>query len=116
MKHSESIFGKKPQAKIDSPKAETNPKNNQSFSSSKSVNTMNKSLSSGSAESIFSVSKLDTPYTEDTCQIGNIFDKALFDQINEVDHIRDTERQLEEMKSTITDKKRLQKERNVLTA
>ena len=68
MKYSESILGKKPQAKIDSPKADTERnQKNQSFSSSRSINTMNKSLSSGSAESIFSVSKLDTPYTEDTC-------------------------------------------------
>ena len=77
---------------------------------------MNKSLSSGSTESIFSISKLDTPFTEESFKIGNIFDRALFNQINQVDHIRDVEIQLEEMKNTITDKKRLQKERNVLTA
>lgn len=53
---------------------------------------------------------------EDTAQIGEIFDKALFDRINEVDYIRETEQQLEAMKSNISNKKRLQKERNVLTA
>ena len=55
-------------------------------------------------------------YVEDTAQIGEIFDKALFNRINEVDYIRETEQQLEAMKSNISDKKRLQKERNVLTA
>ena len=40
----------------------------------------------------------------------------MFDTINSVDHITKTERDLEEMKLIIKDKKRLQKERNVLTA
>ena len=55
-------------------------------------------------------------YYEDVATIGKIFDKDLFEQISQVDHIRKTEIQLEEMKVTIKDKKRLQKERNVLTA
>lgn len=48
--------------------------------------------------------------------ISAIFDNHLFAKINEVDHIKDTENQLETMKVEIKDKKRLQKERNVLTA
>jgi len=49
-------------------------------------------------------------------EIGDIFDKGIFDSINSFDQIQETERQLEEMKTTIQDKKLLQKERNVLTA
>ena len=45
-----------------------------------------------------------------------MFDKLVFDQISAVDHIQKTELELEEMKVTIKDKKRLQKERNILTA
>ena len=53
---------------------------------------------------------------EDLSQIGIIFDQNLFEKINQVDHIKETEHQLEQMKNEIKDKKRLQKERNVLTA
>lgn len=76
------------------------------------------SSSSSKTDSIFSVTKPNQRkiYLEDTAQIGEIFDKALFDRINEVDYIKETEQQLEAMKSNISDKKRLQKERNVLTA
>lgn len=55
-------------------------------------------------------------YHEDVGPIGAIFDDDLFRSINRVDHIQETERLLEEMKTTITDKKVLQKERNVRTA
>ena len=76
------------------------------------------SSTSSKSDSIFTVTKPNQKkiYVEDTAQIGEIFDKALFDRINEVDYIRETEQQLEAMKSNISDKKRLQKERNVLTA
>lgn len=70
------------------------------------------------SDSLFTVTKRNQKliYLEDNAQIGEIFDKALFDRINEVDYIKETEQQLEAMKSNISDKKRLQKERNVLTA
>ena len=55
-------------------------------------------------------------YIEDTDKIGQIFDQALFDQISSFDHIQVTEDKLNKMKQEIKDKKRLQKERNVLTA
>jgi len=55
-------------------------------------------------------------FMEDTKQIGVIFDRELFTVINSVDHIQKTEQELENMKLVIKDKKRLQKERNVLTA
>ena len=55
-------------------------------------------------------------YHKDAGEIGAIFDDDLFRSINRVDHIQETERLLEEMKTTITDKKVLQKERNVRTA
>jgi hypothetical protein len=55
-------------------------------------------------------------YIEDLKQISEIFDKTIFDTINSVEHIRKTEQELEDMKTKIEDKKRLQKERNVLTA
>lgn len=55
-------------------------------------------------------------YIEDLKQISEIFDKTIFDAINSVEHIRRTEQELEDMKTKIEDKKRLQKERNVLTA
>ena len=55
-------------------------------------------------------------FIEDYEGISAIFDKHLFSKINEVEHIKATERQLEAMKVEIKDKKRLQKERNVLTA
>jgi hypothetical protein len=55
-------------------------------------------------------------YLEDIGQIGILFDQNLFEKINKVDHIKETELQLEQMKNEIKDKKRLQKERNVLTA
>ena len=75
-------------------------------------------LSVSSTDSIFTVTKQNQKriFIEDNAQIGEIFDKALFDRINEVDYIKETEQQLEAMKSNISDKKRLQKERNVLTA
>lgn len=75
------------------------------------------------SDSLFTVTKRNQHqqqqkliYLEDDAQIGEIFDKVLFDRINEVDYIKETEQQLEAMKSNISDKKRLQKERNVLTA
>lgn len=75
-------------------------------------------LSVSSSDSIFSISKQNTTaaYTEDTTVIGEIFDRTLFAKINDVDYIKETEQQLEDMKLHIQDKKRLQKERNVLTA
>lgn len=70
------------------------------------------------SDSLFTVTKRNQKliYLEDKAQIGEIFDKALFDRISEVEYIKETEQQLEAMKSNISDKKRLQKERNVLTA
>lgn len=53
---------------------------------------------------------------EDIKVISEIFDRDIFDKINSVDHIKKTEQELEDMKLKIEDKKRLQKERNVLTA
>lgn len=53
---------------------------------------------------------------EDLKTISDIFDKDLFERISNFDHIKRTEEQLEAMKHEIKDKKRLQKERNVLTA
>jgi len=57
-----------------------------------------------------------TFFTENIQQISAIFDKQMFSKINSVEHIIKTEQELEDMKNTIKDKKRLQKERNVLTA
>ena len=46
-------------------------------------------------------------FLEDIDQIGSIFDQNLFEKINQVDHIKETENQLECMKNEIKDKKRL---------
>lgn len=40
----------------------------------------------------------------------------MFQKINKVPHIQETEQKLEQMKVVIKDKKKLQKERNVMTA
>lgn len=55
-------------------------------------------------------------YIEDPNKIGEVFDKQMLETINRFPHIILVEQQLEEMKNVIKDKKRLQKERNVLTA
>lgn len=57
-------------------------------------------LSVSSSDSIFSISKQNTTaaYTEDTTVIGEIFDRSLFAKINDVDYIKETEQQLEDMK------------------
>jgi hypothetical protein len=55
-------------------------------------------------------------YVEDIKTISEIFDRGIFDTISSVEHILRTEQELEDMKLKIEDKKRLQKERNVLTA
>ena len=81
MKHSESLLGKK-EVKSNGSSPRLNPisnKKNESFCSSSKSTIMNKSQSSGSAESIFSISKLNTAFTEDAVQISTIFDKDLFD-------------------------------------
>lgn len=61
-------------------------------------------------------SKESTLFIEDFEQIGEIYDTNLFNTINEAQHIQEIEQQLEVMKTTITDKKKLQRERNVVTA
>ena len=55
-------------------------------------------------------------YQENREKIGHRFDQTLFAQINGCEHIAKTERELEELKVKITDKKLLQRERNILTA
>lgn len=55
-------------------------------------------------------------YQENPEKIGQLFDKKLFAQINECEHIVKTEEELEELKVKYTDKKLLQRERNILTA
>lgn len=55
-------------------------------------------------------------YQENPEKIGCLFDQKLFAQINECEHIIKTEVELEELKVKYTDKKQLQRERNILTA
>jgi len=55
-------------------------------------------------------------YQENPEKIGYLFDKKLFSQINECEHIQKTEAELEQLKVMFKDKKKLQRERNILTA
>lgn len=62
------------------------------------------------------VGSSQSQFLVDETKIGAIFDEQLLQKINQVEHIISTEKQLEEMKLNIKDKKVLQKERNVKTA
>ena len=73
----------------------------------KDIQTVNEFVDDETTESGGIIQKDKFKFIEDLEQIGKIFDKNLFDRISEVEHIKQTEQQLEEMKVTITDKKRL---------
>ena len=78
--------------------------------------SVNESLDTETIETGGITSYQKFKFYEDLETIGKLFDHDLFEKISQVDHIKKTEQHLEEMKVTITDKKKLQKERNVLTA
>jgi len=90
MKHSESLLGKQALAA-----AEPKPLSDEANQAVVPTPAACLSLSSSSSksDSIFTVTKPNQKmiYVEDTAQIGEIFDKALFNRINEVDYIRETE-------------------------
>ena len=80
------------------------------------IDSHSESLDDETTKSHLSPDQPMTFFTENIQQISAIFDKQMFSKINSVEHIIKTEQELEDMKNTIKDKKRLQKERNVLTA